>query len=101
MLGSDSALFAGPAGVGWLLFVHEANDRVAVVESESRGWQLNLDMSGHRLADFPHAALHKGVLAEAPFSPSPGLWMLEIQIRHPVRPFSAFYEDLLLDPSDA
>ena len=79
----------------------EALYRVAVQEAESRGWQLNLDMSGHRLADFPHAALHKGSLASAPFTPTPGLWMLEIQIRHPTRPFSAFFEDLLLEPPDA
>ena len=79
----------------------EALYHLAVSEAESRGWQLNLDMSGHRLADFPHAALHKGSLASTPFSPSPGLWMLEIQIRHPERPFSAFFEDLLLDPADA
>lgn len=75
--------------------------REAVSIAESLGWQLNLDMSGHRLAEFPHAAHHKGSLAEAPFTPSPGLWMLEIQIRHPVRPFSAFFEDLLLAPDDA
>lgn len=75
--------------------------REAVEIAESLGWQLNLDMSGHRLAEFPHAAHHKGSLAEAPFTPSPGLWMLEIQIRHPVRPFSAFVEDLLLAPEDA
>jgi hypothetical protein len=57
-------------------------------------------MSGHRLSEFPHAAHHKGALADAPFTPSPGLWMLEIQLRHPTRPFGAFYEDLLLDDSD-
>lgn len=79
----------------------EALYRQAVAEAEDRGWRLNLDMSGHRLADFPHAALHKGALAEATFTPSPDLWMLEIQIRHPTRPFSAFYEDLLLAPADA
>ncbi|MFO1400008.1 MAG: M24 family metallopeptidase [Steroidobacteraceae bacterium] len=61
------------------------------------GWQLNLAMNGHRLADFPHAAVHKGSLADARFVPSPELWVLEIQIRHPARPFSAFYEDLLVD----
>jgi len=61
------------------------------------GWELNLEMNGHRLADFPHAALHNGALAEAPFPPTSKLWMLEIQIRHPHRPFSAFYEDLLID----
>jgi Xaa-Pro aminopeptidase len=74
----------------------EALYRCAVAEAESLGWQLNLNMSGHRLADFPHAALHKGSLAATRFAPSPGLWVLEIQIRHPDRPFSAFYEDLLL-----
>lgn len=68
----------------------------AAAEAQAMGWELNLDMSGHRLADFPHAVLHKGALAEAPFTPSPELWVLEIQIRHPDRPFSAFYEDLLL-----
>jgi Xaa-Pro aminopeptidase len=75
--------------------------REAVRIAESLGWQLNLDMSGHRLAEFPHAAHHKGSLAEAPFVPSAGLWMLEVQICHPVRPFSAFFEDLLLAPGDA
>lgn len=68
----------------------------AAAEARAMGWELNLDMSGHRLADFPHAVLHKGALAQAAFTPSPGLWVLEIQIRHPDRPFSAFYEDLLL-----
>ncbi len=61
------------------------------------GWELNLDMNGHRLANFPHAAIHKGPLATTEFRPSDGLWVLEIQIRHPTRPISAFYEDLLLD----
>ena len=78
----------------------EALYRVAVEESERRGWLLNLDMSGHRLSEFPHAAHHKGALADAPFTPSPDLWMLEIQLRHPTRPFGAFYEDLLLGDSD-
>lgn len=68
--------------------------------TQELGWQLNLDMSGHRLAEFPHSAHYMGSLAEAPFTPSPGLWMLEIQIRHPERPFSAFIEDLLLAPGD-
>lgn len=62
------------------------------------GWRLNLETSGHRIADFPHAALYEGVLAEVPFEPSSGLWVLEIQIRHPQRAFGAFYEDTLLAP---
>jgi Xaa-Pro aminopeptidase len=46
----------------------------------------------------PDAELHEGYLAHAEFTPSPGLWMLEVQIRHPERPYGAFFEDLLLDP---
>jgi Xaa-Pro aminopeptidase len=69
----------------------------AGAEAERLGWELNLDMAGHRLSDFPHAVHHRGALLEADYAPSASLWVLEIQIRHPERPFSAFYEDLLLD----
>ncbi|KMN80028.1 (Fe-S)-binding protein [Chromobacterium sp. LK11] len=62
-----------------------------------RGWALNLDLSGHRLADFPHAAIHEGPLAEVDFTPARMLWVLEIHIRHPSRPFGAFFEDMLLE----
>ena len=71
--------------------------RFAAAEAESRGWQLDLEMAGHRLGEYPHAVFHDGLLAHAEFTPSAGLWMLEIQIRHPDRPYSAFFEDLLLD----
>jgi len=74
------------------LALYEYASRVAV----ELGWRLNLETSGHRLADFPHAALYEGALAEVPFAPSSDLWVLEIQIRHPERAFGAFYEDLLL-----
>jgi Xaa-Pro aminopeptidase len=69
----------------------------AATRARELGWELNLAMNGHRLSDFPHKALHNGGLSEAPFAPTANLWVLEIQIRHPDRPFSAFYEDLLLD----
>jgi hypothetical protein len=58
---------------------------------------LNLDVGGHRLADFPHPAIHKGTLATTNYTPKTDLWVLEVQIRHPTRPFGAFFEDLLLD----
>jgi len=74
--------------------------RYAAAEAETRGWQLDPEMTGHRLGAYPHAALHDGTLARAEFTPSPGLWMLEIQLRHPDRPYSAFFEDLLLDSVD-
>jgi Xaa-Pro aminopeptidase len=69
----------------------------AAAKAVEMGWELNLNMAGHRLSDFPHSAIHKGGLASAPYAPSAGLWVLEIQIRHPSLPISAFYEDLLLD----
>jgi Xaa-Pro aminopeptidase len=68
----------------------------ASAEAKAMGWQLNLDTSGHRLADFPHKALFSGSLSAVDFAPTTGLWVLEIQIRHPERPIGAFYEDLLL-----
>ena len=37
----------------------------AAAQARSLGWELNLQMSGHRLSDFPHAAHHKGSLADA------------------------------------
>lgn len=66
-------------------------------EARALGWELNLDTPGHRLADFPHKALYSGSLSAVDFPPTTGLWVLEIQIRHPERPIGAFYEDLLLD----
>jgi methionyl aminopeptidase len=61
------------------------------------GWKLNLDLSGHRLSDFPHSAHYDGPLAEVAFRPNPNLWVLEIAIIHPNGEFGAFYEDLLLE----
>ncbi|MDN0085683.1 M24 family metallopeptidase [Crenobacter sp. SG2305] len=58
------------------------------------GWVLNQKVAGHRVADFPH--MQAGTLASQDFCPSSGLWVLEIQIRHPVREFGAFFEDLLV-----
>jgi methionyl aminopeptidase len=64
--------------------------------AQDRGWKLNMDLSGHRLSDFPHSAHYDGSLAEVDFRPNANLWVLEIAIAHRERPFGAFYEDLLL-----
>ncbi|PVZ11477.1 MULTISPECIES: M24 family metallopeptidase [unclassified Pseudomonas] len=60
------------------------------------GWQLNLDIKGHRVSDFPHAIYKAGDLGDYTGRPSSGLWILEIQIRHPSKAYGAFYEDLLV-----
>jgi methionyl aminopeptidase len=69
----------------------------AIKAAESLGWKLNLDLSGHRLSDFPHSAHYDGSIADVPFPLHPDRWVLEIAIAHPERPFGAFYEDLLLE----
>jgi Xaa-Pro aminopeptidase len=69
----------------------------ATQTTESLGWKLNMDLSGHRLSDFPHSAHYDGPLAEVDFRPNPNLWVLEIAIIHPDGGFGAFYEDLLLE----
>jgi Xaa-Pro aminopeptidase len=71
----------------------------AEAEAKALGWELNLDLSGHRISDFPHAAIYDGPMATVGFCPSPMVWVLEIHIRHPTRQFGAFFEDMLLDDS--
>ena len=69
--------------------------RYAGEQASAMGWVLNLDIKGHRVSDFPHAIYRAGDLGDFDECPNVGLWILEIQIAHPTRPFGAFYEDLL------
>ncbi|WP_297490180.1 M24 family metallopeptidase [Acidocella sp.] len=71
----------------------------ATEEAKALGWELNMDLSGHRISDFPHEAVYAGPLADVDFKPSPLLWVLEIHIRHPEGLYGAFFEDMLLDDS--
>ncbi|MBN3727005.1 aminopeptidase P family protein [Burkholderia sp. Ac-20379] len=68
----------------------------AAERAEAHGWRLNVDIKGHRVSDFPHAIYKAGNLGDYDGVPASGLWVLEIQIAHPSRPFGAFYEDLLI-----
>jgi Xaa-Pro aminopeptidase len=67
----------------------------AATRAKALGWRLNVDIKGHRVSDFPHAIYKAGNLGDFDARPTEGLWILEIQIAHPTRPFGAFYEDLL------
>jgi Metallopeptidase family M24 len=71
----------------------------AAAEASRLGWELNMELSGHRLSEFPHAAIYNGTMAEIGFKPSALLWILEIHIRHPTAGYGAFFEDMLLDDS--
>jgi hypothetical protein len=64
--------------------------------AKAMGWVLNLDILGHRVSDFPHSIYKAGDLGAFDRVPVPGVWILEIQIAHPAKPFGAFYEDLLI-----
>lgn len=78
---------SGCSGVELYDFAHE--------QAEAMGWKLNLDIKGHRVSDFPHAIYRAGDLGDYDGQPNKGLWILEIQIAHPSKPYGAFYEDLL------
>jgi Xaa-Pro aminopeptidase len=75
---------------GEALYAHAAR------RAEAMGWRLNLEIKGHRVCDFPHAIYRAGSLGDFGLCPSSGLWILEIQIAHPTKPFGAFYEDILI-----
>jgi methionyl aminopeptidase len=64
------------------------------------GWVLNMELTGHRLSEFPHSAYYDGTLAAVSIRPSPNLWVLEVQVRHPTKPIGGFFEDLLLEDKD-
>lgn len=59
------------------------------------GFELNLDMDGHRLGDFPHALHFKGGLPDHEGTPVPGLWILEIHLRDLKSKRGTFFEDIL------
>jgi hypothetical protein len=69
----------------------------AQATARKMGWELNFDLPGHRVSDFPHATIYTGSLADLDITPAPMRWILEIHLRDEQRRFGAFYEDMLLD----
>lgn len=67
----------------------------AAARAAEMGWVLNPDLPGHRVSDFPHAALHTGSLAGYTETPSSMRWILEIHLVDPAGQFGAFFEDML------
>ena len=64
--------------------------------AHAKGWQLERNLAGHRIADFPHALFGQDKLAELDIVPSEMVWVLEIQLCHPTEPVGAFFEDILV-----
>jgi hypothetical protein len=69
----------------------------AARRAQEMGWILNPELPGHRVSDFPHAAIHTGSLADYPDHPSSMRWILEIHLTDPQGRFGAFFEDMLLE----
>ncbi len=63
--------------------------------ASSAGYDFHLNPAGHLIGTFPHKGWRNG-LNTYPYPPEPGIWILEIQIRHPEQPYGAFYEAVLL-----
>lgn len=63
--------------------------------TETAGFRFNLEPAGHLIGAFPHTGWKNG-LNHYPHTPEPGIWILEVQIRHPIEPYGAFYEAVLI-----
>lgn len=61
-----------------------------------KGWALERNLAGHRLADFPHVLFGPSNLSELDIVPSEVMWVLEIQLCHPTEAVGAFFEDILV-----
>jgi hypothetical protein len=66
--------------------------------SADMGWVFNMELTGHRLSEFPHSAYYGRTLAAVSIRPSPNLWVLEVQVKHPSKPLGGFSKILL--PAD-
>ncbi len=68
-----------------------------IERAKERGYALVPEVRGHRVGDFPHKkkGISSGKLSEVKFVPSPGIWVLEVQLQDPSNEFGAFYEDFL------
>jgi len=80
---------------------HAADGRAlhayAVERADAQGWRLDLDIDRHRADGLPCTLHRPGALGDARSHPGTGmLWVLEVRIAHPSRPFGAFYKDLVL-----
>jgi hypothetical protein len=64
-------------------------------EAQNSGVVFNLNPGGHVIGAFPHHRAWRHALSDYPHIPQPGIWILEVQVRHPDLPYGAFYEALL------
>jgi hypothetical protein len=76
-----------PSGIELYRHIHR--------RTEQAGFVFQLQPAGHLIGSFPHLGWKEG-LNTYPYTPEPGIWILEVQMRHPDKPCGAFYEAVLL-----
>lgn len=67
----------------------------AQASARQQGYVLNHQIKGHRVGDFPHKLYASGTLGDLEGDAIPGIWVLEIQLKHPTLPIGAFKEQVL------
>lgn len=77
----------GVAGTELYAFAEES--------ARQQGYVLNHQIKGHRVGDFPHKLYASGTLGDLASDAIPGIWVLEIQLKHPTLPIGAFKEQVL------
>ncbi len=73
----------------------EALYQFAANEAARYGMQLNHQIKGHRVGDFPHKLYASGQLGGCDGEVRSGIWVLEIQLLDPVSGFGGFVEQVL------
>jgi Xaa-Pro aminopeptidase len=63
--------------------------------TKDAGYIFNLEPAGHLIGSFPHKGWKEG-LNTYPYPVEPGIWILEVQIRHPEQPYGGFQEAVLV-----
>ncbi|MBY0450222.1 MAG: aminopeptidase P family protein [Cyanobacteria bacterium] len=76
-----------PTGIALYNYIHQL--------AKEAGYVFQLEPAGHLIGTFPHTGWKAG-LNTYPEPVEPGIWILEIQIRHPELSYGAFCEDLLI-----
>lgn len=67
----------------------------AAARAQVLGMQLNHQIKGHRLGDFPHQLYASGELGDFAGTLRSGIWVLEIQLLDPQSGYGGFVEQVL------
>jgi methionine aminopeptidase len=86
-LGRQFWMDHNPTGVELYEYIHQ--------QAQQDGYEFILNPAGHLIGAFPHIGWKEG-LHSYPYTAEPGMWILEIQIKHSHHPYGAFYESLLI-----